>query len=109
MPTTTRTTSAAARAKAKPALSKCRMAILKYLDMRGDYGATRDELSSRLGMPIQTVCPTLHWLVDRKLAINTEATRTTRHNCEAIVVVISPEGQEFIDTITVITTGDSDQ
>lgn len=68
-------------------LSETCRRVAEFLEARGSYGATRDEIAAGLRMQIQTVCGRTHDLKRNGLAIPTPERRATAAGRPAVVLV----------------------
>ena len=64
--------------------------IESFIRDRGRIGATRDEISAELGLPIQSVCPPVLAMLRSGRIIETPKRRNTRAGKPAAVMVINP-------------------
>jgi hypothetical protein len=79
-------TSRAAAREIEPHADTMRAAVLEAIRKRGEYGATRAELVTALGMPVNSVTPRVWELVRAGLAYETSATRLTPSGRRAAVL-----------------------
>jgi len=63
-----------------------RLRVMNRLRSLGDAGATRDELSIGLLMPLTTVCGRVRELLDLEAVIETDQRRITRTGSTAVVL-----------------------
>jgi hypothetical protein len=63
-----------------------RLRVMNHLESIGAYGATRDELSITLSMPLTTVCGRVRELLDLGAVIETDQRRVTRTGSTAVVL-----------------------
>lgn len=71
--------------------------IIERMRMLGSTGATRDELSIDLEMPLPTVCGRMSELMAEKVVHETKARRKTRTGSSAVVMVYGPISGAGID------------
>lgn len=85
----TRATSIAAAVSMHDMVPSNRARILHFILERGSRGATREEISIALDVKIQTVTPTVHDLLSKRMIAPsvTEPTRKTTTGREAEVIV----------------------
>jgi len=79
-------TSVAAAEAIKPRAGTKRAAVLDDIRGQGIVGATREEISLRLNIKIQTVCGRVHELVKMSLIIGNGKTRQTLAKVQAEVL-----------------------
>jgi len=61
--------------------------VAAFVLSRGPRGATRDEISIALQLPIQSVCHPVNYLLHAGVLIETNRTRLTRYGSPAAVLV----------------------
>jgi len=76
----------AVRDTTKPRHGGDRDRVLERLRQLGLMGATRDELSISMVMPLTTVCGRVRELLDVYMIIETDMRRETRHGKTAVVL-----------------------
>lgn len=67
--------------------------IIERMQLLGSTGATRDELSIDLEMPLPTVCGRMSELVAERIVYETKARRKTRTGSSAVVMVYGRQQQ----------------
>lgn len=63
-----------------------RLRVMNHLQSIGASGATRDELSIALSMPLTTVCGRVRELLDLKAVVEMDERRLTRTGSTAVVL-----------------------
>jgi len=61
--------------------------VAAYIAAQGDRGATRDELSLVLELPIQSICSPVRVLLEAGVIVETHDTRPTRYGSPAAVLI----------------------
>lgn len=79
-------TSIAAADSIRESVSQLQAKVLSELKRRGDYGATRDELSLALSMLGNTLRPRVKELLDKGLIVETNERRQTASGRMAVVL-----------------------
>ena len=80
-------TSRAAACMAEASAESARRRVGLYVAGQGEQGATRDEISRGLGIPIQTVCARVDDLLKSSVLFRTSRTRATAMGRAAEVLV----------------------
>ena len=77
---------------ARPALSKRQALILRFVVSKGDFGVTREEISTATGIPLQSVCdPVLQLLRQGLIRENGKTRKTSSGSQAAILVAVVPQ------------------
>lgn len=84
-----RHTSVEALIKVAPKIPTYKQIVLDYLDMRGDLGATDQEMENALGISGNTIRPTRMSLLKSGAIVDSGTTRLNRNGNRCIVYVLN--------------------